>query len=224
MKVYDLVDNTEKDTDYKPVKTFQDVFNHIVNHLIVQNKSAAEYGDTCKYRVYSDDWLESRKCAVGCLISENNYNEEIEDRMANCEVVIEVIKKSNPELVIDDKITELLLLMQFVHDQLEPENWIYMCYLLYRDMNRFISLRVNKDYKSIKDFPEINGFDNQKALYKFIAKKMTISDIEKVNKNTGARIIRDMYLHESKSDESFSPMNFFSRYQITFESLIRDVK
>ena len=224
MKVYNLVDNAEKNTDYKPVKTFQDVFNHIVNHLMVQNKSAAVDGGNCRYRIYSEDWSEARKCAVGCLISENNYHEIIEDSLANNSQVIELIKKSNPELIIDDKITELFLLMQFVHDHLEPENWIYMCYLLYRDMNRLIAIHVNKDYENIEFFPYINDYDNQKELYKHIAKKMTKSDIERINKHVGAKIIRDMYLIESKSDESFSPMNFFSRYKLTLESLIRDIK
>ncbi len=71
MKVYDLAQDTEQDKNYKPVKTFQDAFNHIVNHLLVQNRSATEYGGTCKYRVFYN-YEEPGKCAVGCLISDIN--------------------------------------------------------------------------------------------------------------------------------------------------------
>lgn len=221
MKVYDLVSDTEQDEAYKPVETFQDVFNHIVNHLIVQNKSAAEYGGNCRYRVYSEDWLEARKCAVGCLISENNYHEIIEDSLANNAEVIEAIKKSNPKLIIDDKVTELFLLMQFVHDHLEPENWMYMSFLIWRDMNRFISYRINHGYENIEDFPEINEFDGQKELYSQMAKKMTLADITRTRNYSKPYVMRDMYLEQAGIDKQISPIEFFKQNRITFESLTK---
>ena len=214
MKVYDLV----SDTDYKPVKTFQDAFNHIVNHLIIQNKSATEYGGTCKYRVFYN-YLEPSKCAVGCLISDINYHEDIEDSLANNPEVINAIKKSNPELVIDDKLKELFLLMQYVHDHLEPKNWIYMSFLVWRDMNRFISHRANNGYENIEDFPYINDHDEQKELYKYAAQAMALADVKrrKEHKDT----MRDVYLNQLKSDNPKSPIKFFREYRITFVGLVK---
>jgi hypothetical protein len=220
MKVHDLVSDTEQDKNYKPVKTFQDVFNNVVNHLIVQNKRSEDGGSGCRYRAYNEG-EEYRKCAIGCLISDINYHEIIEDSLANSPDVIEAIKKSNSELIIDDKITELFLLMQYVHDQLEPENWIYMSFLIWRDMNRFISHRVNNGYENIEDFPEINGLDSQKELYEQAAKRMTLADVMRIQKNTKTYIMRDMYLDQLKSDNPKSPMEFFKERRITFQSLIK---
>jgi hypothetical protein len=214
MKVYDLV----SDKDYKPVETFQDVFNTIVNHLIFQNKTSSDYGSGCRYRAYSEN-EEINKCAVGCLISDINYHEIIEDSLASNPEVINAIKKSNPNLIIDDKMKELFLLMQFVHDQLEPENWIYMSFLVWRDMNRFISHRVNNDYENIQDFPYINDYDEQKVLYKYAARAMALADVEKRKEHKGT--MRDVYLDQLKSDNPKSPIEFFREYQITFISLIK---
>ena len=213
MKVYDLV----SDTDYKPVKTFQDVFNNVVNHLIVQNKTSEE-SSGCRYRAYNEG-EETRKCAVGCLISDIKYHEIIEDSLASSSYVIDTIQESNPELIIDDKMTELFLLMQFVHDHLEPENWIYMSFLVWRDMNRFISQRVNKGYENIEDFPQINDLDNQKELYKYAAQAMTLADVKRKQENKD--IMRDVYLGQLKSSNPKSPIEFFNEYRITFLSLIK---
>ena len=221
MKVHDLVSDIVQDKDYRPVETFQDVFNNVVNHLIVQNKKSwQDDTSSCRYRAYNEG-EEYRKCAIGCLISDINYHEIIEDSLANSPDVIEAIKKSNSELIIDDKITELFLLMQYVHDQLEPENWIYMSFLIWRDMNRFISHRVNNGYENIEDFPEINGLDSQKELYEQAAKRMTLADVMRIQKNTKTYIMRDMYLDQLKSDNPKSPMEFFKERRITFQSLIK---
>lgn len=220
MKVYDLISDIEQYKDYKPVETFQDAFNHIVNHLIIQNKSSAEYGGNCKYRAY-DENEETRKCAVGCLISDINYNEIIEDSLANNAEVIEAIKKSNPKLIIDDKMTELFLLMQFVHDHNEPENWIYMSYLLWRDMNRFISYRANSSYENIEDFPNISDYDLQKQMYAQTSNLMLKADVVRNRENSKIALMRDRYLDELKSDGMTSPIAFFKRYKITFQDLVK---
>ena len=220
MKVHDLVSDIVQDKDYRPVETFQDVFNNVVNHLIVQNKRSEDGGSGCRYRAYNEG-EEYRKCAIGCLISDINYHEIIEDSLANASDVIEAIKKSNPELIIDDKMTELFLLLQYVHDHLEPENWIYMSFLIWRDMNRFISHRVNNGYENIEDFPEINGLDSQKELYEQAAKRMTLADVMRSQKDTKTYNMRDMYLEQLKSDDPKSPIEFFKERRITFQSLIK---
>jgi hypothetical protein len=220
MEVYNLVLDTEQDENYKPVKTFQDVFNNVINHLIVQNKTSQDDWSGCRYRAYNEG-EEYRKCAVGCLISDINYHDFIEDSLANSPDVIEAIKKSNPELIIDNKMIELFLLLQYVHDHLEPENWIYMSFLIWRDMNRFISHRVNNGYEDIEDFPEINSLDSQKELYKQAAEGMKLADVMRSQKDTKTYIMRDMYLDQLKSDNPKSPIEFFKERRITFQSLIK---
>lgn len=220
MKVYNLVSDTEQDKDYKPVETFQDVFNTIVNHLIVQNKTSSDYGSGCRYRAYSEN-EETNKCAVGCLISDINYDEILEDSLANNPYVVNAIEKSNPNLIIDDKMKELFLLMQYVHDHLEPENWIYMSFLVWRDMNRFISHRANNGYENIEDFPYINDQDGQKDLYKYAAQAMRLADVKRSKQNTKAYLLRDVYLELLKSDNLKSPIEFFHEYKITFLGLVK---
>ena len=223
MKVYDLAQDTEQDKNYKPVKTFQDAFNHIVNHLLVQNRSATEYGGTCKYRVFYN-YEEPGKCAVGCLISDINYHESIEDSLANNAEVINAIKKSNPELVIDDKLTELFLLMQFVHDHLDPVNWIYMSFLVWRDMNNIISCRTNHSYENIEDFPEIDDYIGQRDLYKKTAEIMALADVRRVQKGewpNHKKIMRDIYLDQLNSESPVLPTKFFQENRILFESLTK---
>jgi uncharacterized short protein YbdD (DUF466 family) len=228
MKVHDLVSDIVQDKDYKPVETFQDVFNNVVNHLIVQNKKSwQDDTSSCRYRAYNEG-EEYRKCAIGCLISDNNYHEYIEDSLANSPDVIEAIKKSNSELIVDDQMKELFLLLQYVHDSIEPENWIYMSFLVWRDMNRFISYRSNKGYGDIKDFPGINDFDGQKEMYKQTAERMTLTDFLTTStnavlkqKDTKTYNMRDMYLEQLKSDNPKSPIEFFKERRIKFQSLIK---
>lgn len=228
MKVHDLVSDIVQDKDYRPVETFQDVFNNVVNHLIVQNKKSwQDDTSSCRYRAYNEG-EEYRKCAIGCLISDDNYHEYIEDSLANSPDVIEAIKKSNSELIVDDQMKELFLLLQYVHDSIEPENWIYMSFLVWRDMNRFISYRSNKGYGDIKDFPGINDFDGQKEMYKQTAERMTLTDFLTTStnavlkqKDTKTYNMRDMYLEQLKSDNPKSPIEFFKERRIKFQSLIK---
>jgi len=227
MKVHDLVSDIVQDKDYRPVKTFQDVFNNVVNHLIVQNKRSEDGGSGCRYRAYNEG-EEYHKCAIGCLISDDNYYEYIEDSLANSMPVTDAIRKSNPELIVDDQMIELFLLLQYVHDSIEPENWIYMSFLVWRDMNRFISYRSNKGYGDIEDFPGINDFDGQKEMYKQTAERMTLTDFLTTStnavlkqKDTKTYNMRNMYLEQLKSDNPKSPIEFFKERRIKFQSLIK---
>ena len=227
MEVYGLVPDIVQDKDYRPVETFQDVFNNVVNHLIVQNERSEDGGSGCRYRAYNEG-EEYHKCAIGCLISDDNYYEYIEDSLANSTPVIDAIRKSNPELIVDDQMIELFLLLQYVHDSIEPENWIYMSFLVWRDMNRFISYRSNKGYGDIEDFPGINDFDGQKEMYKQTAERMTLTDFLTTStnavlkqKDTKTYNMRNMYLEQLKSDNPKSPIEFFKERRIKFQSLIK---
>jgi hypothetical protein len=61
--------------------TKQEIFDHVLTHLRKQGKPAINETDSgediCAYR--TDDGL---KCAVGCLIPDDKYNEDLEGRSA----------------------------------------------------------------------------------------------------------------------------------------------
>jgi hypothetical protein len=103
-----------------------------------------------------------------------------------------------------------------------------MSFLVWRDMNRFISYRSNKGYGDIKDFPGINDFDGQKEMYKQTAERMTLTDFLTTStnavlkqKDTKTYNMRDMYLEQLKSDNPKSPIEFFKERRIKFQSLIK---
>ena len=99
MEVYNLIPDTEQDKDYKPVETLTDVFNKVVTHLLIQGKTSAEYGGNCRYRTFREDDT-TLKCAVGCLISDSVYSEDLEDQIDYLTEGLEGIVA----LLIDDEV------------------------------------------------------------------------------------------------------------------------
>lgn len=55
----------------------QEVFNKVVRHLLTQ-KQKARVGTTCMYKT-----PEGLKCAVGCLIPDELYSQDIEGKPAD---------------------------------------------------------------------------------------------------------------------------------------------
>lgn len=102
------------------MKTKQETFETVVNHLLQQNaKSTSMLGD-CRYRGETGNKV--LKCAVGCLIADEHYNPDF-DRMSNADenfnkYIIPVVKESG-------YYSEAMFLrtLQDVHDSNEPEVW-----------------------------------------------------------------------------------------------------
>ncbi|MGQ7794434.1 hypothetical protein ACUN0C_18670 [Faunimonas sp. B44] len=55
----------------------QDTFDTVVRHLFAQGKQAHEYG-VCRYRTY-----DGLKCAVGCLIPDEDYDPSFEGQLVD---------------------------------------------------------------------------------------------------------------------------------------------
>ncbi len=95
----------------------QELFNKVATHLIQQGKPAAEITDSeatgkqvaCFYR-----GPEGTKCAVGCLISDEVYTEELEGFGSKNMYVQQALKQSGVNL--DDDSLALLSQLQTVHD------------------------------------------------------------------------------------------------------------
>jgi hypothetical protein len=92
-----------------PLETMnaQEVFDTVARHLLTQNKTSA-IGPDCMYR------LGSLKCAAGCLIPDEAYDESFEDTTWY-------------NLVCNGQVPEaheaLITYLQEVHDNYAPEYW-----------------------------------------------------------------------------------------------------
>lgn len=102
-------------------EALQKVFDIVSHHLLRQGrKSAGSRG--CMYRYPRDN--EVLMCAVGCLIGNEHYNEDIEYKPVSSYSVLEAISKSNP-WIEPHKLTliDALSTLQNIHDTTPPKRW-----------------------------------------------------------------------------------------------------
>ena len=99
------------------MKTALDVFNKVSEHLLAQNEQALDGNWECVYR--SDTGL---KCAVGCLIDDEFYSEDLEySSLSSTGPVANALEKSG--VVLTREILDLLQRLQKLHDYKNPESW-----------------------------------------------------------------------------------------------------
>jgi len=96
-----------------PYATAQEVFEQVANHLIKQNaKSQITHGQEiaeCFYR------LDTLKCAAGCLIGEDEYNEKrMEGKNWDTLLMRGIVPENHDDLICD---------LQKVHDKKETNTW-----------------------------------------------------------------------------------------------------
>lgn len=91
-------------------KTEQEVFTYIVKHLLSQNeKSEDKIYHKCLY--HNNDGL---KCAIGCLITDEEYNTEFESKSWGTLVNKYSFTREHSGLLKD---------LQVIHDAYEPTSW-----------------------------------------------------------------------------------------------------
>lgn len=88
--------------------TAQEVFDQVANHLLTQNEKSIFGGSNCKYR------LGNLKCAAGCLISDEEYSEDIEGCAWSTLANREWAPKAHQNLIYD---------LQNLHDEADVVNW-----------------------------------------------------------------------------------------------------
>lgn len=104
------------------MKSKQEIFDTVVNHLHKQGKPA-EVGNTCRYR--TEDGL---MCAVGCLIPDDKYKPEMEGHVA-----YDILRILPPEVA---EHIEMLDDLQWIHDSWteacngQPPSFDYIAYEL----------------------------------------------------------------------------------------------
>ena len=94
-------------------KSFQEIFDFVANHLLTQNAKAVEDSGTCRYR-YGD-----LKCAVGALISDEDYNYSFEMRSIRLLADRKNTRFSN----IEESRLAFLIHLQKIHDDYVIEEW-----------------------------------------------------------------------------------------------------
>ena len=102
------------------LKTDYDVFNYVKQHLLNQNeKSVDPWSLSCYYRGQKEDG-NVLKCAVGCLIDDDFYSDELENNSPSDSRVRDSIEKSIPGWIYN---VSMLSELQNLHDEYEPDNW-----------------------------------------------------------------------------------------------------
>ncbi len=94
--------------------TNQELFDRVATHLLTQGKrSVVREGceEECRYRD-----LDGLKCAIGCLIPDDMYSENLEGKNPGN---IEVIKATG---ISYDQVS-LAKRLQAIHDSYQPKYW-----------------------------------------------------------------------------------------------------
>ena len=103
----------------------REIFDRVKTHLLAQGEKAlrggepygsGKHGSGCAYHAQS-----GLKCAVGCLITEEAYSEELEGETADDLGVKYALVASG---IIDDPVTiDMLGKLQSIHDDEAPNRW-----------------------------------------------------------------------------------------------------
>jgi hypothetical protein len=118
--------DTNDDCQYRGYlpSTLEDIMNKAQQDVI---DSTNEYDDEVIFsRMYDllADTLPDAKCAVGCLITDDFYNQSFEGRTLerSCHVW-DAVETSNPLWHMNDASYEMLRKLQTIHDNNETEIW-----------------------------------------------------------------------------------------------------
>lgn len=96
-----------------------DIFNKVKEHLLTQNEKSYQ-GDYCMYRAEN-----GLKCAVGCLIKDEYYNETLEGKPLLVDTVSEAVAKSlGLGKVLPLNMFNMLSRLQDIHDNYDNNEWL----------------------------------------------------------------------------------------------------
>lgn len=93
------------------------IFEKVKNHLLTQKVRSSTPNCSCAYRGEN-----GTMCAVGCLIDDEHYSESLERKAVHDEGVLKALAKSG---IIVNQIGTITLLssLQYIHDNLNPDQW-----------------------------------------------------------------------------------------------------
>lgn len=108
------------------MRTQQEAFNTVVEHLIKQGKRSSRISsmgsDVCLY--LAED---GSKCAIGCLIADEHYDKSIEGKTAETlfysDNLPDIISDLSIEGMFEEEIISFYSDLQYIHDYVSPEDW-----------------------------------------------------------------------------------------------------
>jgi len=99
------------------IAELQQIYDTVSAHMLKQRKKAiitSGKGQICVYRTAS-----GLKCAAGCLVPDDIYNEAMEEMMWR-----HIVRDYPlPDHLKQHEAIELVLRLQRLHDKTEPEEW-----------------------------------------------------------------------------------------------------
>lgn len=99
------------------------IFKTVTKHLLTQNKKSLADGTECSPRKASCLYKgpNNLSCAVGCLIKDEFYNQDMEGEcVTNGEIQSALIKSG---ISITPEVNDLLVDLQCIHDDTAVEDW-----------------------------------------------------------------------------------------------------
>lgn len=109
--------------------TRQEIFNKVARHLLTQGRAAMVDSVACRYRMELEDGC-VLKCAVGCLIPDEDYSESMEGRTLWGNNPVRTILR---RIGVQDPDIHMLCDLQACHDNYGASTW--------RDRMRDIAIR-----------------------------------------------------------------------------------
>ncbi|NBQ67313.1 MAG: hypothetical protein EBU46_00165 [Nitrosomonadaceae bacterium] len=124
------------------MKSLQEIFDTVTNHLLTQQCRAENDTHVCRYRVTDEEDV-VLKCAVGCLIDDQHYNPGMEGRSlpktlsalnselraqndflySKLKLLVEALEQSGLPVREDGALVPLLAHLQYIHDDTRPQHW-----------------------------------------------------------------------------------------------------
>lgn len=112
-----------RNTRRKILKTEQEIFDIVSTHLLKQDKQSRtrttigdiHFVDSCMYR-----GSEGRKCAIGCLIPDDQYVKAMEGNNMLSPLMYNCLYGQGIDV---SKHLIFLSHLQHIHDRSEPEDW-----------------------------------------------------------------------------------------------------
>jgi len=100
----------------RPLGLEPKTFEKVANHLLTQNSRSVDALDTCLYRD-----VKGKRCAIGCLIEDIQYTEELEGKTVTNNLVVDALNASNFNTT--DAEIGFYSSLQQIHDGTLIENW-----------------------------------------------------------------------------------------------------
>ncbi len=94
----------------------REIFDKVKTHLLTQNTRSVLPSGACAYR-----GTNGTMCAVGCLLKDEHYSEELESRPVRSQSVL--VALNNSGIVLDDLGLSMLYELQRVHDGYGMDMW-----------------------------------------------------------------------------------------------------